>query len=1411
MDAAKLATLAGNTNPLARAANDRGAAPAALRMNRMLLLLRRDPAQERQLAQLLDQQQEKSSSNFHKWLTPAEFGEQFGPADQDIQAVISWLTSQGFQVSGVSNGRTVIEFSGTAGQVQQAFHTAIHAYQVNGQKHWANATDPEVPAALAPVVAGFDSLNDFARRPMSHFAGTFHKDNTTGVVTPLDPQFTYPTGCSTTSNPFCLFPVGPYDFATIYNVLPLWNAATPIDGTGQTIAVVGETDINPQDFTDFRTLFGLGASTGTLNIIQNGPDPGTNGEEPEADIDTQWAGAIAKGAAIDYVVSASTEATAGVDLSAQYAVDNNLAPILSESYGQCELFLGSGGNQFYKALWQQAAAEGITVVLASGDQGSAACDDGVDYAQNGLAVSGIASTPYDIAVGGTDFNDLTNPTTYWNLTNDANHASAKGYIPEMTWNNSCTNAEIQTFFQLSTAEDTCNNEQAQTDGFLTVTGAGGGTSSCTTPGTGGTPASCAGGYPQPAWQTSFNNSNSPSDGKRHVPDISLFASNGFNGSFYMICQRDAGSTNGCGVNYLGYTFQGYGGTSVTAPAFASVMALIDQETGSRQGNANYVLYSWAAESGTSCNANAPSGSSCIFYDLSNGTIAMPCLKGSPSCQVNNASHSYGVLSGYSSGTGYDLASGLGSVNVANLVNGWKNVAGQFQPSVTTLTLNHGAAVSIAHGSSVPVDISVSAASPGSPSPPVPTGDVSLVAAGGNNPASAGTFTLSNGSASGTTNTLSGGTSYSVTAHYAGDANYAASDSTPVTVTVTPESSQTSLRIIATDSSGNITNQNASSFSYGSPYFLRADATNSSGANCFNTSTNTANYACPSGTISLTDNGNALGTAPVPLNIQGYTEDLAIQLSGGTHTLIGNYSGDNSYTPSSNRDVLTVAPAATTTSISRPTSSTTPQTVIIGQPFPVFISMTTQSSGAAPGGTYSILDGGATIGSGPAVGYAASNTSEAFANATVSGTPGGPSGPHTISVVYSGDTNYASSASGSVLVTARYSSTVEITATPNTVIYGSPVTLSVTVSTTNPASNPALKPTGTMSFYTDSTQTEVPLSPGQDSSGHWILQASLVITPNRTDTVSATYSGDDNYESSAGYVPISVTIPGFNVSAGTTPLIVTAGQPATDTLTITPLTSYTSTVALSCPPYISIPGSTCSISPASVTLANGAAATATLTFSLAAPSSSLSAAVPRRSRASLILMSSGGWWTLGAAAGLASLLLLLLPGRRRRLRATTGFALVCGLALAIGCGGGGGSNGSAGGGGSGSGPAPQASTTTTLSTSAAKIPLGGMVVLTVTVRSSNPVTGIASVTDGFSPPLVAQSAPLANGSAQITAAAMPNIRPGTHGITATYTGDSDNKPSVSGVLNVTVTGNTTLFILGQTGQQQHEFQMIATIQ
>jgi hypothetical protein len=1121
VDLQKLVTLQGNTHPLARPEFDQGAAPDSLPMERILLVLQRSAEQDAALQKLLEEQQIKSSPNYHMWLTPEQFGEQFGPADADIQAVTDWLTSQGFTVTRVAAGRTVVEFSGTAGTVRQAFHTEIHKYVAKGEEHWANASDPQIPAALAPVVAGFASLNNFPRMPMLKRAGVFSRSKATGEVKPL---FTIPGGKGV-----YYYALGPTDFATIYNVLPLWQGSPAIDGTGQTIAIVAGSNINISDVEDFRTLFGLPAND--PQIIVNGVDPGVTmtDEETEADLDTEWSGAVAKNATIELVVSEDTESTFGADLSAVYIVDNNLAPILSASYGACEAGLGVGGNAFYNALWGQGAAQGITILVASGDNGSAGCDSNPDEvgAEYGLMVSGTASTPYNVVVGGTDFNDVDAWTTYWSSTNNTSTlASALSYIPETTWNNSCASTGVAS--------------NCASTGSVLVAGSGG-ASNCVNSTSTSTGFTCNGGYPKPAWQSG---NNVPNDNARDLPDVSLFASNGVNNSFYVICEADklsAGEVS-CNSSSSQWYFLGVGGTSASTPAFAGLMALVNQKTGGRWGNANYVLYPLAAKGGASCTSEASmastaNSSACIFYDVVTGNNSVPCVAGSPNCS-NTGSTGYGILEvnppsnstpAWTTTAGYDLATGLGSVNAADLVKNWSSIS--FQPSTTTLaslsptTLTHGQAV----------NFTVNVAS-GSGSGTL-TGNVSLIAQTGvssTNVTGIGPFPLSGGSVSSSTSMLPGGT-YGVKAHYPGNGTYGASDSNPpVQVTVGKESSQTKVGAVSCDYTSGACTYGVTSMVYGSTYgllLLRMDVTNASGQPCASSTSGVLAYPCPTGIVTATVNGyppsdlgNPTDDTPgtYPLNSEGYAEDQYIQLPGGTYDIVASYAGDNSYTASTSpQAVVAIAKAPTTI-----TGCTLPSTVQVGVQFSCSATVNTQSHGVAPTGTIGLLVGNTPIPGGGDV-SATNGSANTYASFQETYYPiFQQGGTFSVTQQYSGDVYYVSSTtspavtinvsdfsvssnpatiaiaapgqSGTSLITiapvAGFTGTVALSCgTPGTSIGCSISPPSVTLTNSSSATATLTVTTGgTSSASPPAVQRKTPLGSGLPLTRFWLLAGFMIL-------------------------------------------------------------------------------------------------------------------------------------------------------------------------------------------------------------------------------------------------------------------------------------------------------------------------------
>ena len=1240
LDESRLTVLKGNTHPLARREFDLGTAPASLPMERILLVLKRSDEQEIALRKLLGDQQDKTSPNYHKWMTPEQFGSQFGPSDADLQTITSWLQSHGFQV-GSTKGRTVLEFSGSASQMEAAFHTTIHKYVVNGEQHWANASDPQIPAALAPAVAGMASLNNFPRKPMSRILGVFSRDKTTGQVQPVEPVYTLPSGCAEdprSTNP-CFYGISPYDFATIYDVLPLWN--TGINGTGQTIAIVGETNVNVQDVRDFRTLFGLPAND--PQIILNGPDPGIRGDEVEANLDLQWSGAVAPNATIKFVTSASTETTAGIDLSAVYIVENNLAPVMSESYGYCELGLGTAGNQFYNTLWQQAAAQGITVFISSGDNGSAGCDDfnaaSPAPAQFGLQVSGFASTPYNVAVGGTDFNDFLNPSTYWNITNSTTQASAKGYIPEVPWNSTCTNPIFGQIGYSTNPETNCNDSRF-IGSFDVPVGGSGGASHCTTS-DGSTPGSCSGGYAKPSWQTG---TGVPNDGKRDIPDVSLFASSGFLGNFYMMCESDiTGAPCSLAPNYY---FIGIGGTSASSPAFAGIMALVNQQMAQttqnpneRQGNANYIFYKLAAQQPTA------------FHDVTSGTIAMPCATGSPNCTTSVSGHAYGVLSGYNATSKYDLATGLGTVDVNNLVTKWNSVT--LLPSTTTLSSL--TPTTVTHGQAVNFTVSVA---PKSGTGAKPTGLISLQGGPTISTADIQGFNLTNGTVTGTTQMLPGGT-YSVTAHYPGDSTYGSSDSSPINVTVGKENSQPQVSLMTFDTNGNIINGNTNTAIYGSPYILRANVANAGGHLCSPVAASGAT-TCPSGTVGLTNNGNTLDAGTYTLNTFGYAEDLTVQLPGGTDSVKASYSGDDSFNASSSTTSIMITPASTSM------SQLNVYGAAVGESGSMSVYVNTTSSGVAPSGTVTFYaNGTALTGSASYTQQPGGPNLSAYtyANLTYGATAFPTPGSYAITATYNGDTNYSSSTSAATNITVLYP-TPTIVPTPynQTVSFGGTASITVLVDTTNKSTYP----TGTVTIIDPSGITVGPsaCTNATDGSGHFACKVVGSFTVTTSGSVMLKYSGDANYPAAYGWA--SVSMPDFQLSQGGVQL--TAGQSQNLTVTIQSLNGYSGTVSnFNCS---GLPAeTTCTFSPDQVTLASDGSASITLTVSTTAMGQSRKGAGSKDRRATT--------WEAGAATFLFAVCWIGVPLSRRRGRIPVALMLIFLLVLLPSCGGGGGGGGGGG--------------------------------------------------------------------------------------------------------------------------------------
>jgi subtilase family serine protease len=701
IDETQLITLRGNTRREAKVpAYDRGRVENNFPMEYALLQLRRPPELERAFEQSIDSLTDKSSPNFHHWLSADEQGQQYGLAQQDLDTITSWLRSHGFTVDRVYPNRMVIAFSGTAGEILEAFHTEIHYLEVNGEQHFANVSDPEIPAALAPAIVGVVSMHNFKPHPMN---------------LPRT-QYTF-AGCSTNC-----YTLVPGDFQTIYNLTPLFRLG--IMGQGQTIAIVEDSDTYESDVTTYRKAFGLVSPnyTGTVTTTHPGcTDPGTTGDDVEADIDAEVASAVAPDASIEMATCADTMTFGGLIAIENLISAGNPPAIMSMSYGECEAVNSPTNNAAFNAAFQSAAAAGVSVFVSAGDSGASSCapgfPDGSTQAYSGIGVTGWGESVYNVSVGGTDFEDFYNAnlpangglpqSTYWNSGNTSIDGSAKSYIPEIPWNDSCASYLIYSYEKYSTSYGSggyCNYRHA----VLSTVAGGGGPSGCATGGGdtnqtsyGEVDGTCTG-YPKPSWQSGiFGN---PADGVRDVPDVSLFAANGIWGHYVIICFSDTSDERG-GKSCSGApsTWTGFGGTSVATPLMASIQALVNQKWGTawqeisaRNGNPDPIYYQIAkAEFGTSGNTACYSigqpprrglAAACAFYDITQGDTDVDCAyNGTLEAGCYAPSGVYGALSTQALTTGTVTAAGSGYTSTPSCAIGAPSNLGEYlNPSKGTI-------------------------------------------------------------------------------------------------------------------------------------------------------------------------------------------------------------------------------------------------------------------------------------------------------------------------------------------------------------------------------------------------------------------------------------------------------------------------------------------------------------------------------------------------------------------------------------------------------------------------------------------------------------------------------------------------------------------------------------------------------
>jgi len=706
----QLVTLEGNTAPAALVAEyDRGAVDDTMQLDHMLLVLKQTPEVEAALAQAIEAMHDSTdSAEYHHWLNAQQIGERFGLAHQDLDVIRGWLESHGFVVNRVYAHGFVIDFSGSAAAVREAFHTEIHHLVLpNGERHIANVRDPQIPAALAPAIRGIASLHDFFPKAHSIALGPVSYERATNKWTPH-----FDINLSGT----VYHTLAPYDFAAIYDLLPLWQQG--FTGKGVTIAAVEDSNLlHPDDWQHFRETFGLDKFTqGNFQQIYPGcGDSGQNPDETEAALDVEWSSAAAPDANIELAACGSTKTTSGLDRAILGLIDFSPPDIITDSYGLCETITGATEIALENREAQLATAEGTTFFIAQGDNGADECaaDYGNNYSFLGINSGDNTASVYAVDVGGTDFMAQYNSdvsgiplSKYWSATNDpTTKASALSYIPEIPWNDACTSRLIYSdpvnggFDRSYGADGFCNSALGRKN-FLNDVAGSGGPSTCFTgkPSIPGVVSGTCKGNPKPRFQ--FGVPGVPDDGLRDQPDISLFASNGAWGSFYLECMSDSRPAEGGAPCTLknDAVVEGGGGTSFAAPAMAGIQALINQKFG-RQGNANHVYYALArlqfsGADASACNASKTNGAlpaaGCVFHDITRGDMDIPCgrnpdgnfydcLGGSGEFDgVGTGKRVYGELSSsdsvsepaYAATPGYDLATGLGSVDATNLFNAW---------------------------------------------------------------------------------------------------------------------------------------------------------------------------------------------------------------------------------------------------------------------------------------------------------------------------------------------------------------------------------------------------------------------------------------------------------------------------------------------------------------------------------------------------------------------------------------------------------------------------------------------------------------------------------------------------------------------------------------------------------------------
>jgi hypothetical protein len=1284
--------LKGGLHPLAQAQFDRGAIADQTSASHLLLVMARPAERQVALEQFLRDAHTPGSASYHRWITPQQFGMRFGAQPEDIQRVSAWLTAHGFAIEAGSANATFIRFSGNAGQLRSAFGAEIHAYDVNGQIHHGNAGELSVPAWLASAIAGLAPLNDFNARPQSISAGsTTYKLKAKGAR----PQFTVQG-----SNGIA-YALAPEDFATQYDVEPLYTAG--VDGAGVTIGIVGGSNVDLTVLANYRALFSLPANP--PQIVIDGNDPGdVPGADVEAYLDLEESGAIAPNATINFYLSGGSLVADPLYYAALRAVDDDQADIISLSFSQCENTLGLQGNQIFDALWEQAAAQGQTVLVASNDNGSAGCDDGATQftTDEGLAVNGLASTPWNVAVGGTDFYYSDYATggasagTAWNQTNDSSYGSLKSPLPEQVWD---------TFFGFNAATQ-YSGAQA-----FSIPAGGGGPSSCIESGLvpdpmpgqplatcGAVPGTTIAGYPKPSWQSG---TGVPADGVRDVPDVSLFAADLSNFSAYPVCLSEADCVAAAGQTGQ---IQLVGGTSASTPAMAGILALVDQKYG-RQGQADFVLYALAK--------SQPS----VFHDITKGTNNMRCIVNTVDCKADTAD-TYDSLQEYPATAGYDLASGLGSVDATLLVNSWKTAA--LKASETTFTFSPATMVS----GTLPVVTAAVKPTNGGGSP---QGAITIETNAGD-PLIAGgvaTYTLDangkvpEGTQATSSHTLPVGT-YQIWAEYSGDGVFAPSNSAPQTITVSAAASTLQFSVY------NIGNAFPDPATFCTAFlppdsYVPSEATPlASGAQLsIGAPLVVQAQASAGGTGAVTFTLDSEPAVSVPLIAFGTATWAPPQtLGAGTHTIDATYNGSGGFASA------TAAPFSYALTPATPNLWITPNgncTVVdpLGNPtYPcafnagdtLTVEIQVNSYGChIPTGTVTVNLGNSltqTVSLTPAP-IAEHGASQAFATATF---PNFPAGAFPVSASYSGDSSLnplAIQSLGQAIVVATTPPgplakvTTTVVANPPSIVGlgpfdGSYVLFNVTV-TAAPGTTAA--PTGSVTVFSEGEElVPVALTPSgpltsTGTSGPVTIQA---LTQGQ-NMITALYSGDANYAASEGttsFLLESVDVPDFTMALTQPELTLAAGGNGNVGVNLSTFAGFSGALNFTCSPSSS--SIVCSVAPTTKTL-NGPAAI-TVNVSAAGVAAKRASAIPAVGADPSRDFGAGRRVLTATVVAFAYACLWMFCGAGRGRAWMRAGVLTAAIAIIASCGGGtsSGGGGGTGGGGTGGGVTPPASTSTTYS-------------------------------------------------------------------------------------------------------------------